>query len=202
MDIIFDLDGTLWDTSEIILKAWNDVFQRNNLNKISKMELDNVMGLDMISIFNTLQPTADRKVLDEMIEYEEIYLKKYKTGIYNNTISTITKLSKDNRLFIVSNCQKGYIDIFLDVYDLRTYFTDYLCWGDTEKTKGETIRMLMNKNNSTNACYVGDTLGDKIASDDAHIPFVYAKYGFGEVEECDYYIDDILEIGEVIEDII
>ncbi len=201
MDIIFNLDGTLWDTSEIILEAWNEVFINNNLNTVSKSDLEKVLGLDMISILNNLQPHADESVLNEMIEYEDIYLKKYKTGIYKNTIETIIKLSDKHRLFIVSNCQKGYIDSFLDLYDLRTYFLDYLCWGDTETTKGETIKTLMANNEITKACYVGDTIGDKEASMYANIPFIYAKYGFGDVNEFDSSIDDISGIEKIVENI-
>ncbi len=199
MDIIFDLDGTLWDTSEIVLKAWNDVFVKNHLNKISKVDLENVFGLDMISILKRLHPSVDPKILDEMMEYEDIYLKKYKTGIYENTIKTIEKLSAKHRLFIVSNCQKGYIDTFLDLYDLRKYFVDYLCWGDTKNIKGKTIKTLMNNNDITNTCYVGDTSGDKEAACYANIPFICARYGFGNVEEYDYCIDDISELEKVIE---
>ncbi len=201
MDIIFDLDGTLWDSSEIVLKAWNDVFIKNNLNTINKNDLAKVLGLDMVSIFNKLQPGADKKVLDEMMEYEDIYLKKYKIGIYKNTIKTIKFLSDKYRLFIVSNCQKGYIDVFLDLYDLRKYFVDYLCWGDTKTIKGKTIKTLMDKNNITNACYVGDTSGDKEAALYAEIPFIYAKYGFGDVKEYDYCIDDISVLKTIIEKI-
>lgn len=201
MDIIFDLDGTLWDTSEIVLKAWNDVFIKNNLNIINKTDLKHVLGLDMISILKKLQPGADKGVLNEMIEYEENYLKKYKIGIYKNTTETIKKLSDEYRLFIVSNCQKGYIDIFLDLYDLRRFFVDYLCWGDTETIKGKTIRMLMEKNKSKKSCYVGDTTGDKEAAFYAGIPFIYAKYGFGDVKEYDYCIDDISDLKTIVKKI-
>ncbi len=201
MDIIFDLDGTLWDSSEIVLKAWNDVFIKNNLNTINKNDLARVLGLDMVSIFNKLQPGADKKVLNEMMEYEDIYLKKYKIGIYKNTIETINFLSDKYGLFIVSNCQKGYIDVFLDLYDLRKYFVDYLCWGDTKTIKGKTIKTLMDKNNITNACYVGDTKGDKEAALCAEIPFIYAKYGFGDVKEYEYCIDDISVLKTIIEKI-
>ena len=45
-----------------------------------------------------------------------------------------------------------------------------------------------------NPIYVGDTNGDMEASYYAGIPFVYAAYGFGDVESFDYKIDDISEL--------
>ncbi len=197
MDIIFDLDGTLWDSSKIILKAWNKVFLRKGLSTITYDTLSSLLGLDMFEIADRLG--IDYSIIDEMTDSEEEHIKGEKESIYKNSISTIKELSKEHRLFIVSNCQKGYIDLFLDNYELRDYFTDYLSWGDTLTSKGETIKTIMHKNNITKACYVGDTKGDQSASAHAGINFIYAKYGFGNVIVYDHSIDDISEIIQVIE---
>ena len=45
-----------------------------------------------------------------------------------------------------------------------------------------------------NPIYVGDTSGDMEGAKIAGIPFVYASYGFGDVESFDYKIDDISEL--------
>jgi histidinol phosphatase-like enzyme len=45
--------------------------------------------------------------------------------------------------------------------------------------------------------YVGDTAGDQKAAKAAGIPFVYARYGFGEVEEYDFAIDSFEEILKI-----
>ena len=45
-----------------------------------------------------------------------------------------------------------------------------------------------------NPIYVGDTNGDIEGARIAGIPFVYASYGFGDVESFDYKIDDISEL--------
>ena len=55
----------------------------------------------------------------------------------------------------------------------------------------------MERNHIKNAIYVGDTMSDKTAADFAGIPFCFASYGFGEVEEYDYKLDDIVDLLEI-----
>ncbi len=45
--------------------------------------------------------------------------------------------------------------------------------------------------------YVGDTQGDRNAARLAGIPFVYASYGFGNVEDYDYKIDRFPELVDM-----
>ena len=64
----------------------------------------------------------------------------------------------------------------------------------TGLTKGENIKLIIERNNLINSIYVGDTDGDLKASRFAGIPFIYARYGFGEVKEYDYVIDSFDEL--------
>ncbi len=198
MDIIFDLDGTLWDSTETATCAWNEVFERNNLRKIVVEELQGVMGLDLPTSLKVLHPDCEISLVDQIIAAEAKHFKDVKLGIYDNVAHVIKQLSKDHRLFIVSNCQSGYIDLFLDAFDLRRYFTDYLCWEDTLAIKGETIQLLMARNSIVDTCYVGDTSGDKAAAEYARIPFIYAAYGFGKVVDCERKIADISALPALI----
>ena len=77
-------------------------------------------------------------------------------------------------------------------------FDDFEMSGRTGKSKGENIKMLIERNSLDFALYVGDTEGDKTASDEAEIPFVYAKYGFGDVEKYKYSIKEFCELPKVI----
>lgn len=87
-----------------------------------------------------------------------------KTGghLYDNLESTLKILSKDYFLGIISNCQCGYIEAFLFAHKLEKYFSDFEMSGRTNLTKGENIKLVMERNGIDNALYLGDTIGDQL----------------------------------------
>lgn len=120
--------------------------------------------------------------------------------MYNQVEKVLEQLSEHYKLFIVSNCQEGYIETFYAYHQLDRYFLDYENPGRTGLTKGENIKLIIERNNLQSPLYVGDTEGDYQASKFAGIPFVYAEYGFGEVSGFDYSIarfDGLLELFKV-----
>ncbi len=55
----------------------------------------------------------------------------------------LPKLAKAYPLFIVSDCQAGYIETFLDWANFKPIFKDFECWGNTGKTKTDNLRNLI-----------------------------------------------------------
>ena len=84
-------------------------------------------------------------------------------------------------LYIVSNCQKGYIEDFLHAADAESLIEDHLCYEDTEQEKDYNIRLCTQRNELDYAMYVGDTAGDLQSAVKAGTDFVFASYGFGDV---------------------
>ena len=80
----------------------------------------------------------------------------------------------------------------------KDYVTDIECFGDTLLSKGENIKLVIERNGFENAIYVGDTIGDYNATVFAGIPFVFVKYGFGKVEGAWKEVDDIREVLELV----
>ena len=116
---------------------------------------------------------------------------------YPKVKETLEELAKKHRLFIVSNSQCGYPELCIGKLGLSHLFEGHLCFGDTGTCKGETIRRLMEKHGITSACYIGDTQGDLDATDMAGLPFVFCKFGFGQVTHYWKAIDqfeDLLNI--------
>jgi phosphoglycolate phosphatase len=197
--LIFDVDGTLWDSVEVAAKAWNTIIDEMGLEKhVTGKELQNLFGRPMDVIFNTLFPGLDPGIAEEFSEkcmaYENELLLEYPGTVYPHVTSTIRELSKKMPLFIVSNCQSGYIEVCMKDLGIEEYITDSLCFGDRPVSKGANIRFLAKKHGLKAPAYVGDTQGDADACVEAGVPIIFADYGFGSVKAPDLVISDFKEL--------
>ena len=129
---------------------------------------------------------------------KNVYLTK--TNIFLKTV--FKELNKKYNVFIVSNCQEGYLRTFLEYYDFNKYVLDYEEAGRTGMPKDENIRLVIKRNHLDKAFYVGDTLGDMESTDKAGIPFIHAAYGFGTVPADRMKINNIKELPEFIDDLL
>jgi phosphoglycolate phosphatase len=120
---------------------------------------------------------------------------------FPGVIETIRTLSKRLPVFIVSNCQSGYIELFLEKTGLGDCVTDIECYGNTGKSKGENIRLLADRNHLTHPVYLGDTQGDSEASKEAGVPFIFAAYGFGAPEQFDASIARFEELPGLLKNL-
>ena len=203
--LIFDVDGTLWDTTEIVARSWNYTleklkFERQPLTASElKQEFGKPMDIIAADLFPLLPAAEGEALLEKCCCLEHEFLENAKESfLYPDVERVFSQLSSNHKLFIVSNCQSGYIELFLKKNHLQNCVTDIECYGNTKKSKGENIRLLLNRHPSGTACYIGDTAGDYYASKEAGIPFIFASYGFGDVPEAQMRISrfsDLLSVG-------
>lgn len=205
--IIFDLDGTMWDTRKPICEAWNIILSRHaeiHRAPIEEADLNDCMGLPMYDIAAKLFPKEEEHVrnalMDELCTFENGYLAERGGILYPHLAETLNVLSQKYPLYIVSNCQDGYIESFLTAHLMSDFFKDTECWGRTFLPKGESNKILIERNNLKNPVYVGDTSGDAKSAEDAGIDFIYAAYGFGKVSEDRYAakIDSFSELEKIL----
>lgn len=199
--LIFDIDGTLWDSRAIVAEGYNAQLKEEGLERffVNPEILKGVFGKVMTEIADILfaaLPQEERyPLLERCMEQEDKHLHESECRIgYPKVKETLEELAKKHRLFIVSNSQQGYPELCISKMGLDGLILDHLCFGDTNTCKGETIKTLMAKNNITSACYVGDTLGDQEAADLAGIPFIYCTFGFGQVNHYWKKIDQFEEL--------
>ena len=187
-NIIFDVDGTLWDSTEVVSLAWNKAIAEVGGTKavvdaaILKREFGKTMKVIADDLFPDANETTKALLMKKCCDYEHEALEENEAELlYPAVVETIKELAQQHRLFIVSNCQSGYIELFMKKAGVEAYIEDWECFGDTGKVKGENIRLLMERNKLAEAVYVGDTQGDYEATQLAGIPFIFARYGFGSV---------------------
>lgn len=198
--LIFDLDGTLWDSTKQIKIVWTTIAKQYNID-LNKIPIESIMGLsnsDIIAKFFNNNPSLGNSFLNECQNSENEFLAIHGGNIYPNTIDTIQDLSKKYNLYIVSNCQKGYIETFLNFYNLNHYFKDFECSGNTNLPKASNIQLLMARNGIDSSIYIGDTEKDYDAAINSNNRFIWASYGFGTCKNYDYTIKDIKELLDIL----
>lgn len=188
--IIFDVDGTIWDTTSVVAQAWNKAIDENFPNvkhvdsDILKGQFGKTMDVIAQNLFTILNKDEQKILMDKCAEEEQFFLENTTENLkYEGIFETIKILSKKYPLFIVSNCQDGYIPVVIQKNNLGEYIKDTECFGVTGLNKDENIKLIVKRNNLKNPVYVGDTQGDADACKSANVPFIWAKYGFGKVDE-------------------
>ncbi|HZW49237.1 MAG TPA: HAD family hydrolase [Bacillota bacterium] len=206
--IIFDLDGTLWDSSHQVLPAWNRVLKRHSevTRQITIADMQGFMGKTIAEIAKIMLPELALEqsvpIMDECAEEEQIYLRERGGELYPQLEETLAHLQENYQLYIVSNCQDGYIESFLDFHHLAAYFTDTECPGRTGLSKGENIKLIIERNKIDRAIYLGDTQGDLNSARFAGIPFIHAAYGFGQIDSAQITIHRLAELPDAIKNLL
>lgn len=196
--IIFDMDGTLVNFLDQMVVSWNLTCKKYGWDKvITYEEMKSVMGLNGHDIGVRFFPNIDEDEATRRVfvcSAEEIeYFDKVEIGsTYIPNEEFLINLSSKYKLFIVSNCLEGYIEIFLKKYNFEKYFIDSANAANG-LTKAQNIEKIVKKHNLQNPVYVGDTIKDKQSSDEANVEFIFASYGFGNVE-CDKKIASLEEL--------
>lgn len=198
--IIFDVDGTLWDSTDVVAKAWTDYLrQKEQIDlTITAGQLKTLFGKPLTEIAALVFPkypeNEQLRLIDGCCEAEHALLHITGAPLYEDLEKALQILSAQYPLYIVSNSQCGYIELFLEKTGFAKYFQGHLCNGDTGLDKGSNIRQIADQNGLKDPVYVGDTMGDFEACRKAGVPFVLAEYGFGEVSEPDMRISKPMDL--------
>ena len=202
--LIFDIDGTLWDSRGLVAEGYNIQLKAECLEhlyvnaEMFKPLFGKVMTEIADVIFTTIPAPERYALMERCMDTENRYLAENECRIgYPGVKETMEMLSKKYRLFFVSNSQCGYPDLCMEKLGLTPYIEGHLCFGDTGTSKGKTIRRLMEKHNITSCAYIGDTQGDYEATVEADVPFIWCTYGFGAPEGCAAKIDSFAQLLEL-----
>ena len=206
--LIFDIDGTLWDSRALVAEGYNLQLRDEGLERycVDAARLRPLFGKVMSAIADALFPDMPPQVryplMERCMARENRYLEENECRIgYAGIAQTLCTLSKTHRLFIVSNSQQGYPELCIGKLGLDGLITGHLCFGDTGTDKGTTIRTLLEKYGITSAAYVGDTQGDMEAAYAAGLPFVWADYGFGTPEKYDLRISAFADLVKLEQEV-
>ena len=202
-NLIFDIDGTLWDSREIIARGYNAQLVDEGYDHLCvtaedlKKQFGKVTDAIADALFASVPVPERYELMLRCMTRQTQFLWDDPCQVdYPHVKETIRKLAEDHRLFIVSNSEAGYPQLCIDKLGLNDSMQDHLCFGETGTSKGQSILTLMARNGITaeNTVYIGDTQGDYEATLEAGIPFIWCTYGFGTPEGYAHKIDSFAEL--------
>ena len=206
--VIFDLDGTLWDSAVSVADSWNMEIERvtGRPSNIMPDDIRRNMGKTMNEIADDVMSNFEVPERYQMARYCEVfenaYISEHGGELYENVRETLEELHQAGvMLAVVSNCQEGYVPAFIKSMDMGRYFTDYEEWGRSGLLKAENIRLVMERNGVDRAIYVGDIQKDADASAKAGIPCIWASYGFGHIEEPAAVLEKFTDLPGALKDL-
>ena len=198
--ILFDLDGTLWDATHVTAKIWPTVLARHPEvhRSITEADVQAHMGRTNEELAPLLFPDLpyDKAygLMMESCAVENELLRTNGGRLYPDIPRVLAALTVEYPLFIVSNCQAGYIEAYLSYHRLVKYFLDHISSGDTGKKKADNIRFLRDKHDLQSSLYVGDTRFDEEAARASGCDFCYVTWGFGDVSAPDHVCHTPMEL--------
>ena len=202
--VIFDLDGTLWDAAETIAPAWNAYLEGRGIQlRMSPDDCRACCGKTLPEIAAMLFPAAEpawrEAVIEGCCDAECVPLAREGGRLYPGLEEVLETLRRDYFLAVVSNCGLGYIEAFFSGNRTGRFFDDYENAARTGLSKGENIRLVMERNGIERAVYVGDTEGDRQAALRAGVPFIHAAYGYGQVRGADFTLRQLRELPQILD---
>lgn len=190
--VIFDLDGTLWDASVAIARAFQVAKESVDYveDEVTLAQVRAVTGQPYETVYERLFPNLPADKLEEyrvLCARQELAAAEQHGGtLYPGLEDTLQYLKAQGyRLFIVSNCQVGYVEAFFANSRLGHFFEGHQCFGTKKLPKAENIREVVARYGLRAPVYVGDTPGDLAASRSAGVPFIFATYGFGQLDPAE-----------------
>ena len=201
--IIFDIDGTLWNVAELTTEAANLVASRMpGVNTVTLEDINSIMGMGRSEIINKLYPDVEREraveAVEAVVNTASELIDKRGGNFYDGVAETIKYLGKKYKLGIVTNNTDSYVKLLLDKSGLADCFVDYIGATTYGISKAEAIRQMVNRNQVSSACYVGDIRKDMEAAAEAGVDFIHARYGFDKELTADVAIDDIRELANLL----
>ena len=193
--ILFDLDGTLIDSTKAIVGTFNHSFEKLNFNfKGDDEDIKNEIGYPLDVMYETLGVPKD-KVWDFVDAYKQRYrtISIEQTTILPDAIESLKLASSIARLGIVTTKTTQYTIPLLEDMDIMKYFECIVGRQEVQNPKPHPEPVLkameiMDVTNSNFDIYmIGDTKLDLIAAKEAGVTGIGVLCGYGKREELKQY---------------
>ena len=210
--LIFDMDGTLFQTDKILEISLDDTF--NHLRSLDQWNRETpidkyreIMGVPLPVVWETLlpnHPITIRKQIDAyFLERLVANIKSGEGDLYPNVKEVFSILKENNiAIYIASNGLPTYLQAIVEFYKLDNWVTETCSIQQIESlNKSDLVRTIIQKYKITNAAVVGDRLSDINAANENGLVSIGCNFDFAqenELKQADMVIDDLIELISVL----
>ena len=184
--VIFDIDGTLWNACRASAAGWNAGLAKLGIDgKVGPEQIRSVAGKPYEECVDILLPGLKVKypaLLPTLNDCETEAVQSSGGEFFDGVIDGIQALAGESKVFLVSNCQEWYLNLFLGFSGLKPALAGFDCHGLSSLPKNEMLSRIKSHHSLHHPVYVGDTAGDEAAAKSAGIEFVHVAWGFGDSE--------------------
>ncbi|MFV0481191.1 MAG: HAD family hydrolase [Campylobacteraceae bacterium] len=201
MLLIFDMDGTLLDSSLAMLNSVNFAREKLGMELVTKKELE--------SYLNNKNSPKSIEVTDEYLKifkehYKENCIKNMK--LYNGALDFLQRFQKKYKFAIATNAPDIYANKMLIHCEISNYFSSIVGANSVKEPKpnpemiDSICQTLHVKKNDT--IFIGDSYKDKDAAQNADIEFIFANWGYGQKpEDVKYSASNFAELENIVNQI-
>ncbi|PQZ57798.1 nucleosidase [Bacillus sp. MYb209] len=210
--LIFDMDGTLFQTDKILELSLDDTFDHlrslqlwDAVTPIDKYR--EIMGVPLPKVWEALLPDHSNEVrkqtdayfLERLIEN----IKSGKGALYPNVKEVFNYLKESGcSIYIASNGLTEYLQAIVSYYDLEQWVTETFSIEQIQTlNKGDLVKGIIGKYNIKTAAVVGDRLSDINAAKDNGLIAIGCNFDFAQEDElahADFVIDDLMELKGIL----
>ncbi len=210
--IIFDMDGTLFQTNKILECSLEDTF--NHLRALQHWDRGTpiekyreIMGVPLPKVWEALLPQQSKEVRELADAYflERLIdnIKNRKGALYPNVTDVFDFLKKQNcSIYIASNGLVNYLDAIVSTYQLDQWVTETFSIEQIDSlNKSDLVGKIVEKYRITNGAVVGDRLSDFQAAKDNGLVAIGCNFDFAKGEEltkADFVMDDFLQLKGIL----
>lgn len=187
--ILFDLDGTLIDSTDAILNSFQGAFKALGLTSKNNEEIKNLIGYPLEQMFRMLYPDKVNLSKEFVLAYREIYAQIYleQTTLLPKAKEALELGNEIADLGIVTTKGGKFTPILLDYLRVKKFFKTLITLEDVTNPKpsSEPIILALKRLNKTqeNAYMIGDTILDIQAAISANITPLALTCGYGNENE-------------------
>lgn len=209
--LIFDMDGTLFQTNLILEPALEATFEKLRMKKLwnEKTPIDQyrkIMGVPLPVVWKTLCPQHTLEVhkntnqwfLDELIQQ----ITKGNGALYKGVEETLAHLSKKYPIYIASNGQIPYLQAIVDQFRLNRFIKGvYSIELIQSGNKSELVHLVKSENGIEEGFVIGDRSSDIKAALDNNLTSIGVRFDFAqenELNNANFVIDHFKGILTIV----